>query len=177
MGLLITGTPGCGKTIFSKKLSRFLKAKLVDINDVINKNKIYRMSGKKEKIVDLKKLSKILEGILAKEKNVVIESHLLCEMRLPCEKIIVLRCNPLVLKKRLEKRGYALWKVKENVLAEMLDYCIVRAEENYPKKKVLQVDFTKPLSPNSVLKRGKNDEIDWMPLFDRLGEGLKGFAD
>jgi adenylate kinase len=177
MRLLLTGTPGCGKTVLSEKLAIFLKAKLVDVNGIIDKNKIYRLNAKKEKEVDLKKLSKILKGVLVKEKNVVIESHLLCEMPLPCDRIIVLRCNPLVLKKRLEKRGYALWKVKENVLAELLDYCIVRTEENYAKGKIVQVDFTKPLPPKSVLGRKKAVNVDWMPLFYRLGKELNGFSD
>lgn len=175
MRLLITGVPGCGKTALAKKISKALKAKLADVNGLVVENGIYSTSARKEKLVDLKKLERILRKLLAKEGNIVIESHLLCEMPLPCDKIIVLRCNPLVLKKRLEKRGYPLWKVRENVLAEMLDYCSIRVSENYKKNEILEVNFTKPLSAGAVLRKKKGDRVEWMREFGVLEREVKGF--
>ncbi|MEM4254963.1 MAG: AAA family ATPase [Candidatus Norongarragalinales archaeon] len=175
MRLLITGVPGCGKTVLAGKISRLLKAKLVDVNAVVVENGIYSKGRRGEKLVDLKKLGRILKTLLKREKNVVVESHLLCELKLDCDKIVVLRCNPLVLKKRLEKRGYPGWKVKENIIAEMLDYCSIKAEGNYPASRVLEVDFTKPVDARKVLGKAKSDKVDWMREFARIGTAVKGF--
>jgi len=98
MRLLITGVPGCGKTVLAEKISKALKAKHVGVNEIVAKSRIYSVSKRKEKLVDVEKLERILRAVLVKEKNSVVESHLLCEMSLPCDRIIVLRCNPLVLR-------------------------------------------------------------------------------
>ncbi|MFH1056718.1 MAG: AAA family ATPase [Candidatus Micrarchaeota archaeon] len=172
MRLLLTGTPGCGKTALAGKLARLLKAKLVDVNDIIEKKRIFRKNARGEKVVDLRKLEKILKGILRKEKNVVVDSHLLCELKLPCDRIIVLRCEPLVLKKRLDRRKYPAWKVRDNVLAELLDYCAIQAVGNYLKKKVVEVDFTKPFSAGKVLAKRKSDEINWMGAFNSVNKAV-----
>ena len=177
MRLLLTGTPGCGKTVFAKKLARFLKARLVDVNALVEAHKIYEFNSRKEKVVELRKLQAIIEKILREEKNVVIESHLLCELRLPCERIIVLRCDPLVLEKRLERRRYPHWKIRENVMAELLDYCLIKAESNYDKEKVLQVDFTRPLPPKEVLVKEKGDKVGWMRGFAKVRRKIAGFLE
>ncbi|MBS3070415.1 AAA family ATPase [Candidatus Micrarchaeota archaeon] len=177
MRLLITGVPGCGKTVLAEKISKALKAKHVGVNEIVAKSRIYSVSKRKEKLVDVEKLERILRAVLGKEKNSVVESHLLCEMSLPCDRIIVLRCNPLVLKKRLEKRGYPAWKLRENVLAEMLDYCAIRAGENYAKDKIVEIDFTKPLPAKAVLKKKKSDSVDWMREFGVLEREIKGFLE
>lgn len=176
MRLLLTGTPGCGKTVLAKKLSSSLGAKFVDVNELILEKKLYSKAPKGEKEAKLKPLQQFLKKTLEKERNVVVDSHLLCEFALPCEVIVVLRCNPLVLKKRLEKRKYPAWKVRENMLAEMLDYCAVKAEENYAKGKIVQVNFTKPKSASAVLKAvkaKKGDEVDWMRLFGKITRAQK----
>ncbi len=176
MRLLITGVPGCGKTVLARKMSEILNANLIDVNAIIEKHKIYTTSGRKEKLVNVEKLETILKKLLSKEKNFIAESHLLCEMRgLPCDRIIVLRCNPLVLKKRLRKRGYPAWKIKENVVAELLDYCSIKTEGNYAKSKVLEIDFTIPLSPKKVLGKSEGDRVDWMREFAKVGRNTKGF--
>lgn len=165
---LLTGTPGCGKTTLARKLAGHLKAELVDVNALVEQHKIYAKSKRGEKLVDLKKLAGLLKKILSREKNVVVDSHLLCEMRLPCERVFVLRCNPLVLVKRLEKRAYPPWKVRENAVSELIDYCAVKAGENYPAGKITEVDYTTPLSPMALLAKRKGDSVDWMREFDKV---------
>jgi adenylate kinase len=163
MRLLITGTPCTGKTFVAKKIAQLLKARFVDVNKLISEKKLsVKRKGEREKTVKLKALERVLKKILAKEKNVVVESHLLCEIRLPCDKIVVLRCNPQVLEKRLKLREYPLWKIKENVLAETLDYCLVKTEENYSKHVILQVDNTRFLSAKALLVKKRSDDVRWM---------------
>ncbi|MFH0922893.1 MAG: AAA family ATPase [Candidatus Micrarchaeota archaeon] len=163
MRLLITGTPCTGKTVLAKQIAILLKANFVDVNKLILDKKLFvKKKGEREKTVKLALLAKELKKILSKEKNVVVESHLLCEMRLPCDKIFVLRCEPKVLEKRLKKRKYPEWKIKENVLAETLDYCLVKTEENYSERAILQVDNTVFLTAKSLLARKKQDSVNWM---------------
>ncbi len=175
MRLLVTGTPGVGKTTATKALAKLLHASLVDVNALVEKKKLYeRKPGESEKTVKLGALKRALEKILKTGKNVVVESHLLCEMRLPCDKIIVLRCNPLVLEKRLRTRGYPLWKIRDNVLSETLDYCLIKALKNYGERKVQQIDFTKPLDAHAFLKKiasGQSCEANYAGIL--LEEKLK----
>jgi len=168
MRLLLTGTPGTGKTTTAKTLAKLLNAKLVNVNALIAKKKLFKKKrGEREKTVKLAALKRALEKILKTEKNVIVESHLLCEMRLSCEKIIVFRCHPRELEKRLRARGYPFWKIRENVLCETLDYCLVKTLKNYGSKKTLQVDFTKPVRARVLLKKilaGKSDSVNYAQL-------------
>ncbi len=175
--LLVTGTPGCGKTTLAGALARRTGAKLVDANALVEKAGIYSMSERGERLVDVRKLAKLLKRILAREEKAVVESHLLCEMRLsPCERIFVLRCHPLELKKRLEARKYPAWKVRENVLAELVDYCSIKTLENYPASRILEVDFTKPLSARALLAKRKSDAVDWMGDYAAVTAAVGGLG-
>lgn len=168
MRLLITGTPGVGKTTVTKALAKLLKANFVDVNALIEEKRLCgKKPGEREKTVKLAALKSVLEKTLKTGKNVIVESHLLCEMRLPCDKIVILRCNPLVLEKRLRARKYPLWKIRDNVLSETLDYCLIKALENYGGRKVQQIDFTKPLGALAFFKKmtsGESDEVDYTRL-------------
>ncbi len=171
MRLLVTGTPGVGKTTVTRALAKLLNAELIDVNAVIKEKKLFeKKPGEREKTVKTVKLAtlkRVLEKILKTKKNAVAESHLLCEMRLPCDAVIVLRCDPRILDARLRARGYPLWKVRENVLCETLDYCLIKALENYGGKKVRQIDFTKPLNAKAFLKKirsGESVHVNYAPL-------------
>lgn len=163
MRIIITGTPGTGKTSVAKALAKKLGVAYVDVKKIIGQKKVfYREKGESEKTVYLKKLKVVLEKILAKEKKAVLESHLLCEFPLKVGVVVVLRCDPRVLESRLRKRRYPKRKIRENLLCEALDYCTVKAEENY--RKVIDVDATKRLSAAKLeekIKRCKGDEVNW----------------
>lgn len=161
MKLVITGTPGTGKTTIAREIATANNWPLVEANAVAKKGKCF--VGREE--VDLKKLAAAMKRTLSGKKSFVAEGHLLCEVALPCEQCVVLRCNPLLLEKRLKKRGYAKAKVGENALAEALDYCLTMAESNYGN--VVQIDCTKKVPFRKVLAMaGKrcSDKVDWSRL-------------
>ena len=114
-----------------------------------------------------KKLKTALKKELAGFKGVV-EGHVLCEIALPA-KCVVLRTPPKTVKSRLKKRGYSEQKVKDNVEAEALDYCAIRARQNY--KNVVEVDTTGLSVPQCVdrvvkaLRTGRSDFVDWSSWF------------
>ena len=65
-----------------------------------------------------------------------------CEMKLPVQKVIVLRCDPKELRIRLAARNYPAKKLSQNALSEALDYCTVQSEKHYGARKVWEIDTT-----------------------------------
>ena len=129
MRIILTGSPGTGKSVIAKKLSQMLELELVDLKKIVRQKKLLG----KDNEVDVKKLAKEL-SFLRKKKDYLVEGHLACEMKLPADWIVVLRSNPAVLRKRLGKRRYGKKKLDENLLAEMLDYCTQRVRKVYGKE-------------------------------------------
>ncbi len=136
--VVITGTPGTGKTTLARSLSRRLGGTLLNINDIILSNKLY--TGKDEfgtRIVDLVKLrKKLLEMINSSSGTLVLDSHLLSDIVIEghCNAMvyaIVLRLHLKPLLKRLIARNYPDAKIKDNIVSEALGYCSRMARERY----------------------------------------------
>ncbi|MGC8676466.1 MAG: AAA family ATPase [Candidatus Micrarchaeia archaeon] len=132
--IVITGTPGTGKTRLAAELHKIIKGSvLVNDNEVAKRQGLIIGKGKYGALlVDLRKLEIALNEIARKGKGTVLmEGHLLCEVRVRGAKAIVLREHLKTLKQRLEKRKYGKDKVLENVVAEATDYCGQKAMANY----------------------------------------------
>lgn len=126
--IVITGVPGTGKTTLSDEVGGKLGLEVthVDSGFLRSHDLVEGTSRGGEDTVDLKELQKTLFEVKG-----VLESHLLCEFELPKSTVIVLRCDPEILRERLEGRGYSEKKVRENLECEALDYCTQLAESNY----------------------------------------------
>lgn len=151
--LLVTGVPGTGKTTVAKLLSGKTGAALLDINKMVEVAKLYSGVDVADgaKIVRMKELQAELSSAIKSEKrSIIVEGHLGCEMKLPVSKVIVLRCEPKMLRQRMASRSYPAEKVAANALSEALDYCTVWSEKNYGKKKVWEIDTTGK-SPDEVV--------------------------
>jgi len=61
---------------------------------------------------------------------------------LPCDRLVILRCRPDVLRRRLEARGYPAAKVAENVEAEALDVVLCEAFDLHPPESLLEIETT-----------------------------------
>ncbi|MEK6923821.1 MAG: AAA family ATPase [Candidatus Micrarchaeota archaeon] len=180
MKLVITGTPGTGKTTVGKALAARLGVTLVEANGVARRAKCFKAGSRSE--VDVMRLEKALQQELrGLRKGFVAEGHLLCEVRLACDACVVLRCNPAVLSKRLKARGYGRKKLGDNLLCEALDYCLLAAEARYPAGRVVQVDASKTTRlAGRVLAAAKlleGDRVDWSGMvaekrFQTLWKGL-----
>ncbi len=159
MKIVISGTPGTGKTTVAKILSELTGLPVIQINQVAKEHDLVHNEE-----VDIKKLEKIL-----KDSEGIIEGHLACEMRLN-DRIFILRCEPSTLKKRLLPRNYSEEKLKNNVEAEALDYCTQVAEHYY--REIYEIDTTHR-TPEQVARiildiiSGKswNEHIDWSDYF------------
>jgi adenylate kinase len=89
--------------------------------------------------------------------------------------VFVLRCNPKVLERRLRGRKWESRKVRENVMAEILDSCLIAAQNNYAKQKITQLDTSHASIRNSVLlarrillgARPPKSPIDWLGRLEK----------
>ncbi len=144
MRIIITGTPGVGKTTIAKALAQKLKCKCINEHEFCEKNKIGKLdkhSG--ELVVQLRALQKSLKRVLEKEKDFVLEGHLVCEASLPADLVVVLTCKAAVLEKRLKRKGYSDEKTFDNLFCEQTEYCYKMAVKVFGKKRVLRVENSK----------------------------------
>ena len=131
--IIVSGTPGTGKTELAKALAKKLNYNYVDVNRLIKENNLSDGYDKKRKceIVDVKRLSRFLSGFIKKSKqNLVIDSHL--AHYLPKKYIdlcIITKCDLKELNKRLKKRKYSKEKVRENLDSEIFEICLNKAIE------------------------------------------------
>lgn len=142
MNIALTGTPGTGKTTISKKLNY----------NIVSINQSYPeiSDGKNENgdwLINLDKLLKFFE--VAKYNNTVFEGHVSHFLE-NLDLIIVLRCQPIILQKRLEERNYNQEKIRENIEAEALNIISEEAIDSYGEKKVFELDTSSSESDESV---------------------------
>ncbi|MEM2131013.1 MAG: AAA family ATPase [Candidatus Woesearchaeota archaeon] len=158
--IIVSGTPGTGKTTIAKKIAKEKKYEYIDVNKVIEKqNKKYNIiSGfdkkRDSKIIDIDNLNNALIELIKnkqnqeknkekKTKGLIIDSHL--AHYLPKEYVdlcIITKCDLKELKKRLEKRKYSKNKVRENLDAEIFDVCRIEALEKGHKVKIINTTYT-----------------------------------
>lgn len=141
--IIVSGTPGTGKTTVAKRIAKEKNLTYIDVNKVIDEHNLWENYDKEldTKIVDTKKLNKILIDIIEKEKNAVIDSHL--SHYLPAaivDKCIITKCDIKELKKRLTQRGYSEKKIRDNLDAEIFDTCRVEALEAGHTVEVVKTD-------------------------------------
>ncbi len=152
MIILITGTPGVGKTTVSSILVEKTGAHLIDVNELVNEKHLYTGIDEERgyKIVDLDALFQEMDKLIGKvnpEEYVVVEGHL-SHLFESSDLVIVLRANPDVLRVRMKAKGWKTAKIRENIEAEAIDICSYEAFEIHGDK-VNEID-TSDISPEQV---------------------------
>ena len=121
--IIISGTPGCGKTSVAEEISNIIDAKVISLNElaISDKFSFEYDEDRKTYIVDFEiflpyVLEKIEEIKQEDTTYLIIESHF---SDIIPEKFIdyafILRCDPDELFKRLESKDYDLRKITENI--------------------------------------------------------------
>ena len=174
MIVALTGTPGIGKT----SVANILKDKgykIVDITKVAIKEKFLTGNDnlRDSKIVNINLLNRYVKNNYKTNDTIFIEGHL--SHLLNCvDKVIILRCHPNELKKRLSKKGWEDKKIKENIDAEILDVILCEITEIHSEDNIFEIDTTN-ITINSVassvleivknkfknMKKYNIGEIDW----------------
>ena len=152
MRLLITGTPGTGKTSAAAALSKLLKYPVLNEKAFALEHSLGQWDTESDELViPLEKLQRELAKELGKRKNVIIEGHLLCEIKLPVDFVILLRAHPELLELRQQGQRYSEQKIQDNVMCEGIDYCKKHALRNYAKEKLLEVQSQKTIKATTAL--------------------------
>ena len=137
----VTGTPATGKKSTAPLLAKELGLKCAGINDLaVSYGLSERADGETE--VDTAALRRRLRAL---EPPVVVYGHLLpfvLQSR-AVSKVVVLRCDPSVLKQRLQARGYEPRKVLDNLEAELIGIVSSDAYDAFGPEKVFEVDSTR----------------------------------
>ena len=176
MRLIITGSPGTGKTTVGKALSERLNYKIFNEKEFAIAKGIGEWDSEQDElVVPLEKLEKEVNKFFAKEKNVILEGHLLCEIKVKADFAILLTCHPEILESRLEARGYKAEKIQDNVFCEGIEYCKKHLARNQPKKKIieLQIRKTKPLDQIVEIGAGLGGYIPYIAEQQSEQQGLK----
>jgi len=161
--IVVSGTPCTGKTTLAKKIAKKTKFCYIDVNDVIADNDLAEEYDKKRKckVVDEKKLAKILVKLIENDKQqykkdkkshpgLVIDSHLSHYVpKKYVDTCFITKCDLKTLKKRLEKRKYTKAKVRENLDCEIFDICLNEAVSLKHNVKIVFTD--KRVNINDVL--------------------------
>ncbi len=138
MRVALTGTPGCGKTTLAAVAARH-GWHVVDVK-AWAKTEDCVVGFDKEDRAEVLDMDALADRVPNDDgSKVLYEGHL--SHLLPVDGVWVVRCDPMILRGRLEERGYKAAKVVENLEAEALDVILQEALEATPR--VVQRDGTR----------------------------------
>ncbi|WP_338600807.1 adenylate kinase family protein [Sulfolobus tengchongensis] len=164
MIIIVTGTPGVGKTLVSKEIAAKFNLTYFQLSQFIIENKLYTEYDelRQSYIIDEDRVKEELGKIIQKG-NFVIET-IYPSLVSTADMVFVLRKHPLLLYDELKKRGWSDLKVAENVEAEILGVISQEAKEVF-NGKVCEIDVTK-LSTEQILykisNKQCNETVDWL---------------
>ena len=135
MRVAVTGTPGTGKTAATARLEDDLE--ITHLNEAIEREGLYteRDEERDSLVVDLD----AIEAWLG-DREGIVESHL--AHRFPADRVVVLRCHPNELERRLRERGESEAKASENAESEALDLILSEAVSEHGRERVYEIDTT-----------------------------------
>lgn len=190
--ILVTGTPGVGKTAVSRLLASRLDAVHVDLAELVKRENLISGTDKAREtlIADTSRVSSRIQEITREsERDVIIDGHYAVDV-VPAKNIhivFVLRRDPDELEGFMENRGFKKRKLLENLAAEILDVCLWDAVSACGSDKICEVDASGKRVEDivedmiSVLegrKKCRVGVVDWLGKLEaegRLDDFLKTF--
>ncbi|MCL4373405.1 MAG: AAA family ATPase [Candidatus Marsarchaeota archaeon] len=173
-----------GKSFFSKELAKHASMRIVEVNDIVKKHKLYSYIDKNgAAVVKVHPLSNAIRKEAAHTAgHMLIVGHLVPELSVKFDIIVVLRYDPVKLVRRLEKRDYGKEKIRENVIAEAIDYCGNRAKARHTYSEVYEIDasstsqrekiiaYIKKRAAGTYAKKPAQKEINSMPALVKIAK-------
>lgn len=172
----LTGTPGTGKSTIARSLARPWDT--IEVASLARKVGAARGSGRGV-TVDLDRLRDRMPA--RPERPTVVVGHL--AHLLPVDRVLLLRCHPLELSRRLSRRrSFSARARRENLVSEAID--LIRWEAEAAGRGALEVD-TSGRSPLSVARECSRllsaarprapPRVDWLADPRVTEELLRGF--
>ncbi len=181
--IVVTGTPGVGKSVCSSLLASRLEARHIDLGEFVREQDL-TLGVDPERgtaIADIDGLSASLSTVLEASRQDFVVEGLLAPYVLDHPRVeltYVLRCDPDELILRLRKKGFSEPKALENAASEILGICLWDAVGRFGKEKVAEVDTTSR-SPEDVVEEmvdilsGRLERmvgrIDWLSSVSEQG--------
>ena len=165
----LTGSPGTGKSTLASRLQNE-GLSIVTLEEAAQSvDALSERDGLRE--VELSKLS---EWKWDGDNHCVIDGHL--SHHCPVDAVVVLRCHPFELRRRLEQRtGYGTDKIGSNVEWELISGVWSDLIALYPHAKVIEIDTTEQEvsieyvlefilndGPSTSVEEFISDSIDWI---------------
>lgn len=181
--IVITGTPGVGKTATAKALTSRLNASYIGINELVrDENLVAHLDEDRGTLVaDMTRLVERVNELLDRaDRDQVIDGHYAHDVVHVdrATHVFVLRRHPSELRTLLAKRGYREDKILENLNSEILDVCLIEALERHGVGRVDEIDTSSVTveetveSMLSVINGGREltvGKVDWLGQLEAAG--------
>ncbi len=169
----LTGTPGTGKKTLAPRIAEKLGLPCVSLTAEACEARVASAEGDE---VDTEALAERIVGRIS--RPALVYGHLLPYVirRSDLGFLVVLRCEPRILKRRLESRGYARGKVRENVEAELIGILCADSVRAYGAGRVAEFDTTSAsfdsadstastIASQMRTGRARGEAFDWLPSY------------
>jgi adenylate kinase len=143
--ILITGTPGTGKTTVSKLLSKRLNGIYINSGNIVRNGYFLGLDIKRNSLIaDIDKLQQFIDNMLLKISRLTVIDSILPDIVSPENVlvVVVLHAATEELYARLNKKGFEVKKILENIDAELCKICVQEAIETYGLERVFEIDTT-----------------------------------
>ncbi|EPZ34364.1 putative adenylate kinase isoenzyme 6 [Rozella allomycis CSF55] len=162
--ILITGTPGCGKTTLSSKIATlYPEFQHIDVSQLVKEKELHDGLDKEfdSLLFDEDKVIDELESVVP-NGGCIVDFHS-CDFfpETWFDLVIVLRSDNTVLYDRLAKRNYSVKKITENIECEIMQVVLDEAMDAYAKEMVVELN--------------NNTTEDMDSNVDRIMEWIKAF--
>jgi adenylate kinase len=162
--ILITGTPGTGKTSLAETICEVLKLTRININELVQQHQCHEGHDSEYDtlILDEDKLLDVMEPLMS-EGGKVVDYHS-CDF-FPerwFDLVLVLQTTTEVLYDRLQSRGYSDKKINENMECEIMQIVIESARESYQPEIVHSVPSNTIEDMENNCERLKSWYENWM---------------
>eukprot|EP00929_Paragymnodinium_shiwhaense_P004197 TRINITY_DN104944_c0_g1_i1.p1 TRINITY_DN104944_c0_g1~~TRINITY_DN104944_c0_g1_i1.p1 ORF type:complete len:176 (+),score=60.17 TRINITY_DN104944_c0_g1_i1:95-622(+) len=165
--VLITGTPGVGKSTFSEELASATGLNHIEVARLVKEQKLYKEWDDEMdcSIFDEEMVCDALEPLLEKG-GCILDFH--SAGFLPddwFDLVVVLRADTATLYDRLEKRHYPEAKIKQNVEAEIFQTCLEEAREAFEEAQVniLEMPHDNQDQLDEAVQKVKQCLEEWRP--------------
>ena len=141
VNILISGTPGVGKSTHASELATRMGLKYININELAQEGDMYHGwdSELESNIINEEMILGEIEHSV-KKGGCVVDYHS-CDMfpKSWFRLVFVLRTDNTVLYDRLEKRGYNELKMKNNIECEIFQELLEEAREHFGIDRVIEL--------------------------------------
>ncbi|XP_077989463.1 adenylate kinase isoenzyme 6-like [Glandiceps talaboti] len=153
--ILVTGTPGTGKTTLAQETGQRLQMQYISVGDVAKEKELYEGWDEEYQcpILDEDRIIDELEDVM-REGNCVVDYHS-CEF-FPerwFDIIFVLRTDNTLLYNRLEARGYSGRKLQDNIQCEIFQTILEEARNSYLPSIVYELPSNMPEDIDSNIEK------------------------